>query len=229
VPIVLVIRRRWVAAGVTLIDPASTWIDDDVEIGRDTVIYPNTVLAAGSRIGEGCRLGPGAHIAGSVLGRDVQVWYSVVEQSELGDGCRVGPFSHVRPGCRIAPGVRIGNFAELKNAQVGEGAKVNHHSYLGDARVGAGVNIGAGTVTVNYDGHRKHATVIEDGAFIGCNANLVAPVRVGRGAYVAAGSTVTQDVPADALAIARERQVNKEGWAARWRQRVRGRNGDGVR
>lgn len=223
------IRRRWMAAGVTLIDPASTWIDDDVEIGRDTVIYPNTVLAAGSRIGEGCRLGPGAHIAGSVLGRDVQVWYSVVEQSELGDGCRVGPFSHVRPGCRIAPGVRIGNFAELKNAQVGEGAKVNHHSYLGDARVGAGVNIGAGTVTVNYDGHRKHATVIEDGAFIGCNANLVAPVRVGRGAYVAAGSTVTQDVPADALAIARERQVNKEGWAARWRQRGRGRNGDGVR
>ncbi|ADU50221.1 glucosamine-1-phosphate N-acetyltransferase; UDP-N-acetylglucosamine pyrophosphorylase [Thermaerobacter marianensis DSM 12885] len=223
------IRRRWMAAGVTLIDPASTWIDDDVEIGRDTVIYPHTVLAAGSRIGEGCRLGPGAHITGSVLGRDVQVWYSVVEDSELGDGCRVGPFSHLRPGCRIAPGVHIGNFAELKNAQVGEGTKVNHHSYLGDAQVGAGVNIGAGTVTVNYDGHRKLPTVIEDGAFIGCNTNLVAPVRVGRGAYIAAGSTINQDVPADALAIARERQVNKEGWAARWRQRARGRNGDGVR
>ena len=223
------IRRRWMAAGVTFIDPASAWVDDDVEIGRDTVIYPQTVIAAGSRIGEGCRIGPGAHITGSVLGNGVQVWYSVVEDSQLGDGCRVGPFSHLRPGCRIAPGVHIGNFAELKNAEVGEGTKVNHHSYLGDARVGAGVNIGAGTVTVNYDGARKHPTVIEDGAFIGCNANLVAPVRVGRGAYVAAGSTINQDVPADALAIARERQVNKEGWAARWRQRVRGRNGDGVR
>ncbi|QIA26169.1 bifunctional UDP-N-acetylglucosamine diphosphorylase/glucosamine-1-phosphate N-acetyltransferase GlmU [Thermaerobacter sp. PB12/4term] len=223
------IRKRWMAAGVTLIDPASAWIDDDVEIGRDTVIFPNTVVAAGSRIGEGCRLGPGAHITGSVLGNQVQVWYSVVEDSQLGDGCRVGPFSHLRPGCRLAPGVHIGNFAELKNAEVGPGSKVNHHSYLGDAQVGAGVNIGAGTVTVNYDGFRKHRTIIEDEAFIGCNANLVAPVRVGQGAYVAAGSTINQDVPPGALAIARERQVNKEGWAARWRQRARGRNGDGVR
>ncbi|MFS8639458.1 MAG: bifunctional UDP-N-acetylglucosamine diphosphorylase/glucosamine-1-phosphate N-acetyltransferase GlmU, partial [Symbiobacteriaceae bacterium] len=127
-----------------------------------------------------------------------------------------------RPGCRVEAGVRIGNFAELKGAVIRSGTKVNHHSYLGDVEIGSGVNIGAGTVTVNYDGIRKHKTVIEDDAFIGCNVNLIAPVRVGRSAYVAAGSTINQDVPADALAIARERQVNKEGWVARWRQRVRG-------
>ena len=223
------IRQRWMRAGVTLIDPASTWIDDDVEIGPDTVIYPQTVIEAGTRIGAGCRIGPGAHLTASRLGDGVRVWYSVVEASEIGDGTRIGPYSHLRPGCRIAAGVQIGNFAELKNARVATGTKINHHSYLGDADVGEGVNIGAGTVTVNYDGARKHPTVIEDGAFIGCNANLIAPVRVGRSAYIAAGSTINQDVPADALAIARERQVNKEGWAARWRQRVQGRDGDGVR
>lgn len=216
------IRQRWMRAGVTLIDPGSTWIDEDVEIGPDTVIYPHTFIEAGSRIGAGCRLGPGAHIVASRLGDRVRVWYSVVEESEIGDDVRIGPYSHLRPGCRVASGVHIGNFAELKRAVIQPGTKVNHHSYLGDVEIGSGVNIGAGTVTVNYDGVRKHKTVIEDGAFIGCNVNLIAPVRVGRSAYVAAGSTINQDVPADALAIARERQVNKEGWVARWRQRVRG-------
>lgn len=223
------IRERWMRAGVTLVDPASTWIDDDVEIGPDTTIYPQTVIEAGSRIGSRCRIGPCTHLIASRLGDDVHVWYSVVEESELGDGTRVGPFSHLRPGCRVASDVRIGNFAELKNAVVATGAKINHHSYVGDAVVGAGVNIGAGTVTVNYDGFRKHQTILEDESFIGCNTNLIAPVQVGRGAYVAAGSTINRDVPAGALAIARERQVNKEGWAIRYRQRARGRNGDGVR
>lgn len=223
------IRRRWMLAGVTLIDPASTWIDEDVEIGPDTVIYPHTIIEAGTRIGAECRIGPGAHLIGSRLGNRVRVWHSVVEESDVGDEVRIGPFSHLRPGCRVAAGVHIGNFAELKNAVVQSGAKINHHSYLGDVEIGAGVNIGAGTVTVNYDGARKHKTVIEDGAFIGCNSNLIAPVRVGRSAYIAAGSTVNQDVPAGALAIARERQVNKEGWVARWRERVRGSDHGGVR
>lgn len=218
-----VIRRRrlerLMREGVTVVDPASTFVDADVEIGQDTVILPFTVLEGRTRIGRHCRIGPGSHIIDGELGDGVTVMQSVVEQSRVAEGVRIGPFAHVRPGCEIGPRAEIGNYAEVKNSKLGAGVKAHHHSYIGDARIGDNVNVGAGVVTVNYDGRRKHVTVVEEGAFLGCNVNLVAPVTVGQGAYVAAGSTVTDAVPPGALAIARERQVNKEGWVQRARSR----------
>jgi len=214
-----VLRRRigehWMRRGVTLVDPATSYIGADVEIGPDTVIEPLTVLAGRTRIGAGCRIGPGAQLYDSEVGDGSIVGPSVIEDSRLGRGVRVGPFNHLRPGTILEDGARVGNFAELKNTRVGTGSKVPHHSYLGDATLGRDVNIGAGTVTVNYDGRAKHPTRVEDGAFIGCNVNLIAPVTVGRRGYVAAGSTVNRDVPPESLAIARSRQENKEGWVRR--------------
>ncbi|MFO7245665.1 MAG: bifunctional UDP-N-acetylglucosamine diphosphorylase/glucosamine-1-phosphate N-acetyltransferase GlmU [Thermaerobacter sp.] len=209
------IARHWMRQGVTLVDPATTYIGADVEIGPDTVIEPLTVLAGRTVVGRSCRIGPGAQIYHSRIGDGCTVGPSVIEESRLGDGVTVGPFNHLRPGTVLEDGARVGNFAELKNTRVGPGSKVPHHSYLGDAEIGRGVNIGAGAVTVNYDGRAKHPTRIEDGAFIGCNVNLVAPVTVGRRGYVAAGSTIHRDVPPEALAIARNRQENKEGWVRR--------------
>ena len=187
--------------GVTLVDPASTFIDTQVKIGRDTVIMPFTVISGTTSIGESCSVGPYVHI------RD----------SSVGNGCSVGPFAFVRPGTVLGDRVKVGDFVEVKNSRVGEGTKIPHLSYIGDAVLGAGVNIGAGTITCNYDGVAKHTTAIDDGAFVGANSNLVAPVRVGQNAYIATGSTVTTDVPAEALAIARARQENKDGWVAQRR------------
>ncbi len=204
--------NRLLDAGVTVISPATTFVECDVEVGRDTIIWPMTFLKAGSRVGRGCELGPNTTLKGTCVGDECRIQYSVVEEGQLGNQVEVGPFAHLRPGCRLEDGVRVGNFAEVKNSRVGRGSKISHHSYIGDSDIGQRVNIGAGTVTVNYDGQHKHRTVIEEGAFIGCNANLLAPLRIGRGAYVAAGSTVGKDVPAQALAIARERQTNKENW-----------------
>lgn len=212
------ILERCMRDGVSIVDPTSTYIDADVEIGRDTVIAPMTVLAGGTKIGARCHIGPGAQIYGSQIGDECVIGTSVLESCQVADEVTIGPFNHLRPGTILATGVRVGNFAELKNAAVGPGSKVPHHSYIGDAELGAGVNIGAGVVTVNYDGRDKHQTHIEDGAFVGCNVNLVAPVRLGPGSYVAAGSTVDNDVPPEALAIARVRQTNKEGWAQRRRE-----------
>lgn len=209
--------ERWMDQGVTVVDPRTTYVEDDCVLAPDTVLWPMTVIRAGSRVGRGCQLGPGAHVEASELGDGVRVWYSVVEGSRVGAGCRIGPFSHLRPGTELDERVEVGNFAELKNARVGAGTRQHHHSYVGDADLGRQVNVGAGVITVNYDGARKHRTRVGDGAFLGCNANLVAPVEVGAGGYVAAGSTVTEAVPADALAIARARQVVKPGWAARRR------------
>ncbi len=199
--------------GVSIVDPASTFIDAEVEVGQDTIIYPMTVLRGKCRIGKGCRLGPGTSITASRLGDDVTVERSVVEQSVIGNHSTVGPFSHLRAGSLLDREVHVGNFVELKNTRVGMGTKMGHHSYLGDATVGIQVNIGAGTVVVNYDGHEKHQTFVGDQAFIGCNSNLVAPLEIGSGAYIAAGSTITQNVPAESLAIARNRQEVKPGWA----------------
>ena len=210
--------RRWMLEGVTIVDPATTFIDVEVRIGRDTIIEPFTVLAGRTVIGRRCHVGPGAQVYDSQIGDDSRVHASVVESSRLGNGVTVGPFNHLRPGTTLGDRVKIGNFVELKNTQVGVGSKVPHHSYVGDATLGRDVNIGAGVVTVNYDGRAKHRTEIGDGAFVGCNVNLIAPVCIGRGAYVAAGSTVDTDVPDDALAIARARQTNKEGWARRRRE-----------
>ncbi|MBE3597136.1 MAG: bifunctional UDP-N-acetylglucosamine diphosphorylase/glucosamine-1-phosphate N-acetyltransferase GlmU [Hydrogenibacillus sp.] len=213
------LRRRILTAhmrqGVTIEDPASTWIGPDVMIERDTVVRAGSRLFGETRIGRGCEIGPQADLADAIVGDGVHVWYAVARGVRIDDGATVGPFAHLRPGAAIGRGVRIGNFVEVKNSTIGEKAKVPHLSYVGDAIVGREVNVGCGTITVNYDGVKKHATIIGDGAFIGCNTNLVAPVTVGDGAYVAAGSTITDDVPGGALAVARARQVNKERYVER--------------
>lgn len=214
------VRRRKVdelmAAGVTIEDPSSTYIDADVTVGADTVIHPGVHVSGRTTIGRGSEIHPNVRIADSRLGDGVLVQsFCVIDRAEIADGARIGPFAHLRPGAVVGRNARVGNFVELKNTLLGAGSKANHLSYLGDATIGAGVNIGAGTITCNYDGERKHATVIEDGAFIGSDSQLIAPVRIGRGAYIAAGSSITEDVPPDALGIARGRQVNVKGWVAR--------------
>jgi bifunctional UDP-N-acetylglucosamine pyrophosphorylase/glucosamine-1-phosphate N-acetyltransferase len=209
------IRRRWMAEGVTLLDPARIWIDDAVVIGVDTVIAPGAWLEGETVVGSGCRIGPSSHVTHSRLGDRVTVKDAcVIDEAVIEDGASIGPFAHLRPGTILRRDARVGNFVELKMVDLGVGSKANHLSYLGDAVIGAGVNIGAGTITCNYDGVKKLRTVIEDHVFIGSDSQLVAPVRVGRGAIVAAGTTVTTDVPPDALVIGRVRQLVKKGWAA---------------
>ncbi len=206
------INENLMKSGVTLIDPASTYINADVEIGIDTVIYPGVILEAGTKIGEDCIIGPNSRIVSSVIGNNVEVNNSIVLESSIGDGTKVGPFAYIRPGSVVGCNVKIGDFVELKKADIGDKTKISHLTYVGDAKVGKNVNIGCGVVFVNYDGKQKHKTIVGDNAFIGCNTNLVAPVTVGNDSYIAAGSTITEEVPEHALAIARERQVNKEGW-----------------
>ncbi len=206
-------NTRLMASGVTLVDPATTYIDPEVVIGMDTVVLPMTTIRGRTVIGENARIGPMATIVDSEVGDQVVVGSSTVESSHLMAHVVVGPYSHLRAGTYLERDVYIGNYVELKNARMGLGSKAGHHCYLGDVTVGSHVNIGAGTVIVNYDGVHKHPTFIGDDAFIGCNVNLVAPVEVGRGAYVAAGSTVDRAVPADSLAIARARQEVKSDWA----------------
>jgi len=204
--------------GVTVIGPSATWIDLDAEIGPDTVIYPGVVIEGPTSVGPGSRIEPGVHIVRSRLGaRSVVRTATVIEDAVLEDGVSVGPFARIRPKTLLRAGAHVGNFVEMKNTDFGPGAKAGHLTYLGDSEVGRGVNIGAGTITCNYDGVRKNRTVIEPDAFIGSGTQLVAPVRIGRGAYVAAGSTITKDVSPGALAVARGRQVEKEGWVRRKR------------
>ncbi|WP_126424678.1 bifunctional UDP-N-acetylglucosamine diphosphorylase/glucosamine-1-phosphate N-acetyltransferase GlmU [Brevibacillus marinus] len=207
------ICERHMRNGVTIVDPAHTYIDSDVTIGADTIIHPGTYLRGRTQIGADCVIGPQADLTDVVIADKVSLSYAVIKGSQVETEAVVGPYAQVRPGSRIGSKVKVGNFVELKNADVGAGSKIPHLSYVGDAEIGESVNIGCGTITVNYDGAVKHKTIVEDHAFIGCNSNLIAPIRVGKHAYVAAGSTVNQDVPADALAIARERQVNKLGYA----------------
>ena len=209
---------RLLEAGVTVEDAATTFVDEAAQIAADTTLRPMTVIEGPCVIGPRCELGPGAHVRASRVDADCRIWHSVVEESALAAGCLVGPFAHLRRGTSLGRGVEVGNFAEVKNAALGDGTKQHHHSYVGDAELGAGVNVGAGAITVNFDGRAKHRTVVGDGAFLGCNANLVAPVRIGRGAFVAAGSTITRPVPEDALGIGRAPQEVREGWAARRRR-----------
>jgi len=198
------------AAGVTIVDPTRTYIESEVTIGADTIILPGTNLHGDSTVGENCTLGPDTWIDNSSVGEGCRVWYSVVERARIRAGTTVGPYAHLRPGADVGPDARIGNFVEVKAARVKRGAKVGHHAYIGDAEVGEEVNIGAGTITCNYDGERKHHTTIGDRAFIGSNTSLVAPVTIGKGAIIGAGSVITQDVPPGALALGRARQVNKQ-------------------
>jgi bifunctional UDP-N-acetylglucosamine pyrophosphorylase/glucosamine-1-phosphate N-acetyltransferase len=204
------INQKWTLEGVTLIAPALTFIDATVAIGQDSVIYPNTYLEGATGIGHRCRLGPNTIVRDSTIGDACIIEASVVEGAILEDGVDVGPFSHLRKGAHLAKGVHVGNFGEVKNSYLGPGAKMGHFSYLGDATVGRDVNIGAGTITCNYDGQRKHPTVIEDGAFIGSDTMLVAPVRVGAGAKIGAGSVVTHDVPPGSIAYGVPARVRGE-------------------
>ncbi len=208
--------RQLEARGVVVLDPLSTWVDIDVRIGRETVLYPNVVIEGNSRLGRECRVYPFVHIINTRLADRVKVLSStVLEGSRVEDEAQVGPFTHFRPGTVILPRAKVGNFVEMKNTVFGPRSKAGHLSYLGDCVVKEGVNIGAGTITCNYDGLRKHRTIIESGAFIGSGTELVAPVKVGRNAYIGAGSTITKDVSPDALAVARSKQVERPGWARR--------------
>lgn len=206
------INTYWLENGVTIVDPDNTYIEPDVQIGTDTIIYPYTFLQGKTIIGKGCQIGPACTIKDAILADHNVVTNSIILESEIGNKCTIGPFSYLRPGCKLGDQVKVGDFVELKKTTVKDGSKIPHLSYVGDAQVGSKVNIGAGTITCNYDGEKKWTTIIADGAFIGSNSNLVAPVSIHEGAYIAAGSTITSDVPADALGIARGRQVNIPDW-----------------
>jgi len=205
-----------VAAGVTLLDPATTYVDDSVTVGAGTILHPGVTLEGGTTIGANCRVRSWVRITDSAIGDNVFINDNcVIVESRVDAGARVGPFAHLRPASHVKRDARVGNFVEMKKTVLGDGSKANHLSYLGNATIGANANIGAGTITCNYDGVHKHQTIIEDGAFIGSDTQLVAPVTIGAGAYVAAGSSITQDVPAGALGVARAKQTNIEGWVAR--------------
>jgi bifunctional UDP-N-acetylglucosamine pyrophosphorylase/glucosamine-1-phosphate N-acetyltransferase len=210
--------ERLMRSGVTIVDPATTYLDVGVEVGPDAVLLPGCILEGATRVGRGASIGPWARLVDAEVGDGAQVAQSVVLGASVGPHAQVGPFAYLRPGTRLGRGAKAGAFVEIKRSTVGEGSKVPHLSYVGDTTIGRNANIGAGTVTVNYDGYGKHETEIGDGAFVGSDSMLVAPVRVGDGAVTAAGSTITDDVPDDALAIARERQVVKDQWARRRRE-----------
>ena len=203
------INERHMRNGVTIIDPSTTYISADAIIGSDTVLQPGCMIEGKSVIGEDCMIGPNSHIVDSEIGNATTIHSSVILQSKVGHETAVGPFAHLRPASSLGDHVKVGNFVEVKKSHLGNHTKVSHLSYIGDAEVGDNCNIGCGTITVNYDGQNKFQTVIEDDVFVGCNSNLVAPVTLGAGSFIAAGSTVTKDVPGDALAIARARQENK--------------------
>ncbi len=220
---VLYMRRAedLMESGVTIVDPACTYVDPEVEVGRDSVIHPMARLEGRTRIGTGCVIGASVHIVDSVLGDQVIVRdLCVMTDAVIGDAVVIGPFAHLRPGTVLEKGVHIGNFVEVKKSRLGKGSKANHLTYLGDAEIGERCNIGAGTITCNYDGVMKHPTILEDGVFIGSDTQLVAPVRVRRGAYVGAGSTITKDVPEDSLALSRAPQRVVKDWAKHRRQQA---------
>lgn len=224
-----VLRRRTLerlmVEGVTILDPAATYVDDTVAVGVDTVIYPGAVLEGATVIGAECVVGPGCHVSGSRIGDRVTLRpYCVLSDAVVEAEAQLGPFCHLRPQSHVGAGAKIGNFVELKKSKIGRGAKVPHLSYVGDATVGDNANIGAGTITCNYDGVAKHETKIGAGAFVGTNSSLVAPVTIGAGAYVGAGSVITKSVPAGALAVARARQEVRAGWAARRKKTRKGKD-----
>lgn len=212
------INHRWMTDGVTMLDPATTYIDSTVTLGTDVVLHPGVELRGDTQIGEHTRVGNSCVIENSDIGASVTLLpFCHLESARVESDASLGPMCHLRPGADIGPGAKVGNFVEVKKSRLDAGAKAGHHSYIGDGHVGAGANIGAGTIFCNYDGEKKHKTTLGKGVFIGSNSALVAPVNIGDGAYVAAGSVVTADVPADALAVARGRQKNIEGWAAKKR------------
>lgn len=212
------IQHKLMLEGVSIVDPASTFIDAAVRIGQDTVIHPFTILTGSTDIGQDCHIGPGARIESSVIGNGVRVRDSHITASEVGDATTIGPFANLRPGSMIGKNVKIGDFVETKQTVLGDGVSAGHFAYLGNAEIGDGTNIGAGTITCNYDGKRKHQTKIGKNTFIGSNSTLVAPVSIGDEAFVAAGSTIVDDVPPQALAVGRAYQTNKPEWVKKRRE-----------
>jgi len=207
--------KKYIDNGVIFEDEKSVFIDDSVSIGSGTVVAPNVRIKGNSSIGKNVHIGFCTEITDSIVEDNVSIKQSVICESLVGEGSTVGPFAYLRPGSRIGKKVKVGDFVEIKNSNIGDETKISHLTYVGDADVGKRVNFGCGTVVVNYDGRKKHRTVIEDDAFVGCNTNLVSPVKVGERAYTAAGSTITEDIPSNALAIARVRQTVKENWVSR--------------
>ncbi|WP_040953036.1 bifunctional UDP-N-acetylglucosamine diphosphorylase/glucosamine-1-phosphate N-acetyltransferase GlmU [Gorillibacterium massiliense] len=214
------INREHMLNGVTFEDPSSTYIEAGVMIGADTRIMAGTMLRGKTVIGEECVIGPNAELTDTTVADRATVKHSVLLEASVGSGTSVGPFAYLRPGAKLGEDVKVGDFVEVKNATIGNGSKVSHLSYVGDAVIGENVNMGCGSITVNYDGFNKHVTEVGDNAFVGSNVNLIAPVKIGKGAFVVAGSTITKDVDDDTMAVARERQVNKPGYAARLRGRL---------
>ena len=206
------IIENLLGAGVEIPCPDGVIIEGNVKIGKGTLILPNTVIMGQTEIGKDCIIGPNSYICDTIIGNSTKLNNTQSFNSEIGSGVTAGPFVHIRPNCKIADNVHIGNFVEVKNSTVDEGSKLPHLLYVGDSDVGKDVNFGCGCVTVNYDGRNKSRTTVKDGAFIGCNTNLVAPVTVGENAFTAAGSTITEDVPDNALAVARNRQTVKKDW-----------------
>ena len=206
------INKKHMENGVTILSPETTWIDPEVKIDPDTILYPNTIIEGNTKIGQDCTIGPNARLTNMDIRDEVQLQYSVAINSTIENGANIGPFAYIRPDCHIGEGVKVGDFVEVKNSNVGKGTKIPHLTYVGDTDAGEKINFGCGSITVNYDGSKKHRTVVEDNVFVGCNANLVAPVTIKKGSYIAAGSTITRDVPEEVLAVARARQQTIEGW-----------------
>lgn len=207
-------RRQLLDAGVEMLDPLSVYVEDTVTVGAGTMLLPGTILRGGTAIGENCEIGPNVMLKNCTVGQGTTINASQCEDSQIGPDCEIGPYTHIRPHCVVGEGSKIGAFVQLKNCNLGAGTKMAHLTYVGDSDVGSHCNFGCGTVTCNYDGFEKSRTTIGDHVFVGCNTNFVPPVTVGDGAYIAAATTVTEDVPADAMAIGRPRQQVKEGWAA---------------
>ena len=211
----LALIQRYADGGVRFVDEYTAYIDETVTIGEGTVIGPCVTISGNTKIGKNCFIGQNSYISDSVIGDGVEIKSSQITESSVGDGTKVGPFAYLRPNSHIGRECKVGDFVEVKNSSMGDGAKASHLTYIGDSDVGANVNLGCGVVFVNYDGTKKCRSVVEDNAFIGCNSNLVSPVRIGRGAYIAAGSTVTEDVEEDSLYIARARGTEKTGWVSK--------------
>jgi len=206
------LRRHWMSEGVTFVDPSSCTISDGTRFGRDVVVEPQCHFRGNTRVGDGCRIGPGSFLEDAVVGERVEILYSVVREASVASDCAIGPYAQLRPGAELAEGCRVGNFVEIKKSRLGRSSKVNHLSYIGDAELGEQVNVGAGTITANYDGVNKHRTVIGAGSKTGANSVLVAPITLGANVTVGAGSTLTKDVPAGSLALGRAKQLVKENW-----------------
>lgn len=212
-------RQDLLAAGVVMMDPTAVWVESQVTVGKGTVLLPGTILRGSTAVGENCTIGPNVMLTDTTVEDNVTINSAQIEESIIRKNCEIGPYTHIRPHCDVGEGSKIGAFVQLKNCNLGKGTKMAHLTYVGDADVGERVNFGCGTVTCNYDGNAKHRTTIGSDVFVGCNTNLVAPVTLADGVYTAAGSTVTRDVEADALVIARARQEVKPGWAAEHRKK----------